>query len=56
MAILDCLIPVHNDEGHLQSCLENILSQTFQNFNILIYDAESTDNSLKIIQEYQKKD
>ncbi len=56
MAILDCLIPVYNNEDYLSECLESILAQTFQDFKVLIYDAASNDGSLEIIKEFQKKD
>ena len=56
MRVLDCLIPVYNNESYLQECLESILLQTFQDFQVLVYDAASTDRSSYIIEGFQKKD
>ena len=50
------LMPVYNDENFLPESIESILGQTFTNFEFLIIDDGSTDNSLKIIKKYQKKD
>ena len=49
-------IPVYNGGEHIQSRLENILSQTFQNFEIIISNNKSTDLTHKICQEYVAKD
>lgn len=48
-------IPVYNREGFIGKRLDNILSQTFQDFKILIYD-NSDDLTPKICREYVKND
>jgi len=53
---ISIIIPVYNTEKHLSACLDNILLQTFSNFEILCINDGSTDNSLKILEEYTKKD
>ena len=50
------IIPVYNTEKYLPKCLNTIVSQTFQNIEILIVNDCSTDNSLQIINDYKKKD
>lgn len=56
MAAIDCIIPVYNNEAYLKECLESILDQTFQDFQVTIYDSASTDGSIEIIEEFMKRD
>src|SRR5688572_1207623 len=46
------LMPVYNAAHFLQEAMDSILSQTFTDFEFLIIDDGSTDNSLSIIQGY----
>ena len=49
------IIPNYNYEHTIGKCLESILNQTYQNFEIIYVDDMSTDNSVNIVKEYQKK-
>ena len=53
---ISIIIPVYNVEKYLRECLDSILSQTFQDFEIICVDDGSTDKSLEILQEYKRKD
>ena len=53
---ISVIIPVYNVEKYLSECLESILNQTFQDFEIICVDDGSTDRSLDILQEYKRKD
>ena len=53
---ISIIIPVYNVEKYLRECLNSILNQTFQDFEIICVDDGSTDKSLEILQEYKKKD
>lgn len=46
-------MPVYNGEKYLKEAIDSILQQTFSDFELLIIEGGSKDNSLKIIQEYQ---
>ena len=48
------IIPCYNAEEYIKRCLDSIISQTYKNLEIIIVNDGSTDNSLKIIREYQK--
>lgn len=50
------IIPVYNVEKFLRECLNSITSQTLKNFEVICIDDGSTDNSLRILQEYANKD
>ena len=56
MPKISVLMPVYNAEKFLDESILSILNQTFTNFNFLIVDDASTDNSLTIIQKYAKQD
>ena len=47
---------VYNAERHLPAAIDSILAQTFTDFEFLIIDDGSTDNSLKILKTYAKQD
>ena len=48
--------PVYNTEKYLAECIESILGQTYNNFEYVIVDNCSTDNSLNIAQHYANSD
>ena len=50
------LMPVYNAERYLPESVESILSQSFCDFEFLIFDDGSTDRSLSILEEYAKRD
>lgn len=52
---LSIVLPVYNTEKYLRKCLESILSNTFKDFELIIINDGSTDNSHNIILEYKDK-
>lgn len=50
------IIPVFNVQAYLRECIESILSQTLKEIELICVDDGSTDGSLEILQEYEKKD
>ena len=54
--LLTVLMPVYNAEKFLKDSIGSILKQTYSDFELLILDDGSTDNSLKIIKAYAKED
>lgn len=53
---ISIIIPVYNVEQYLSRCIDSILAQTFTDFELLLIDDGSKDNSGKICDEYEKKD
>ena len=45
------IVPVYNAERYIKICINSILNQTFQDFEVIIVDDCSTDNSYKILKE-----
>ncbi|MDM8355013.1 glycosyltransferase [Pandoraea communis] len=46
------IIPVYNVENYLPSCLDSVLAQTLQRFEVILINDGSTDGSLAICEEY----
>lgn len=51
---ISVIIPVYNVEKFLKRCLDSVLNQTLKDIEIICVNDGSTDNSLKIIEEYKK--
>jgi glycosyltransferase involved in cell wall biosynthesis len=50
--LVTVLMPVYNAEKYLSEAMESILNQSFSDFEFLVINDGSTDNSLRIIQSY----
>ena len=50
------IIPIYNTEKFLSRCLDSIINQTLEDIEIICINDGSTDNSLKILNQYAKKD
>ena len=48
------IIPVFNSEKYLKNCLVSISNQKYDNFECIVIDDGSTDNSLKIARDFEK--
>ena len=53
---ISIIIPVHNSSLFLPECIESIINQSFKNFEIILINDKSPDNSELIIKKYQKND
>lgn len=56
MIEVSIILPVYNVEQFLKQCLDSIVNQSFKNIELIVINDCSTDNSLKIIEEYKQKD
>ena len=55
MPKVSIIIPVYNTEQYIEKCLNSILDQSYDDYEIIIVNDGSTDNSIKIIDNYVKK-
>jgi glycosyltransferase involved in cell wall biosynthesis len=53
---LSIVMPVYNAERYIKQALENIASQTFHDYELLLLDGMSTDSTIAIIQSKQASD
>ena len=49
------ILPVYNSEKYIKRCIDSILDQTYTNFELLVINDGSKDNSLKEIKKYKDK-
>ena len=56
MIMISVIIPVYNVENYLHVCLNSVLKQTYQDFEILCIDDDSTDSSAEILEYFAHKD
>lgn len=52
--LISVIVPVYNVEIYLKDCLNSLLNQTYGNFEIILIDDGSTDNSLKICKKFKE--
>ena len=50
------IVPMYNAEKFIGKTIESVLSQTYENWEMLIMNDVSTDNSIAVVNEYVKKD
>ncbi len=53
---ISVIFPAYNAEKYISEAIESILSQTFHDFELIIVDDGSTDNTRSIIEKFSKKD
>ncbi len=56
MPLVSVIIPVYNVEEYLRQCLDSVREQTLSDIEIICVNDSSTDGSLSILEEYEKKD
>jgi len=49
MDLISVCIPTYNSEKYIEECINSVLSQTYQNIEIIVSDNNSQDNTLKVI-------
>ncbi|NJO92418.1 MAG: glycosyltransferase family 2 protein [Chloroflexia bacterium] len=54
-SLISIIIANYNNARYISEALDSIFAQTYKNFEIIIIEDCSTDNSLDVIQEYSKK-
>lgn len=56
MPKISVIVPVYNMEKYVDDCLDSILNQTLADIEVIAINDGSTDASLRILNEYQKRD
>ena len=53
---ISVIIPVYNTERYLPRCLDSVLSNTYDNLEVICINDGSTDNSINILDNYKVSD
>ena len=53
---ISVVIPVYNVEKYLRRCVDSVLSQTYENLEIILVDDGSPDGCPQICDQYAQKD
>lgn len=56
MKLISVIIPAYNAGAFIENCIETILKQTYQCFEIIVVNDGSTDNTLELLEKCAKKD
>lgn len=56
MVKVSVIIPTFNNEKDIEQCIKSILNQSYSDFEIIIVDDASTDNTLSVLEKYYKND
>ena len=54
--LISIIVPVYNAESTLNKCIESIIAQSYSNFELILINDGSCDNSLEICKLYQRND
>lgn len=54
--MISVIVPVYNSESYIRRCVDSILAQTYSDFELILIDDGSTDNSGRICDEYMQQD
>lgn len=54
--LISVIIPVYNVEPYLRQCLDSVINQTLRQLEIICINDASTDGSLAILREYERRD
>ena len=53
--LISIIVPVYNTEKYIERCLDSIMKQDYPNFEVILVNDGSTDESGIIIQKYKEK-
>lgn len=54
--LVSVIIPMHNSESLISNVLDSVVTQTYQNLEIIVVDDKSTDKGLDIVRTFCDKD
>lgn len=54
--LISVIVPVYNAERYLGECIDSIIAQSYENWELILIDDGSTDNSKDILADYARRD
>lgn len=55
MPKISIIIPVYNSSKYLSKCISSVVNQQIDDYEIILVDDKSTDNSIEILEKYKEK-
>ena len=55
MCLFSVIIPVYNEEEYISRCLQSLIAQTMNDYEVIIVDDGSGDHSIEICKKFQSK-
>ena len=55
-SLVSVLIPARNEEENIQKLLRDLATQDYSNYEVLVFDDQSTDRTAEIVSEFIMKD
>ena len=52
--LVSIIMPVYNGEEYINTAISSIIAQSYENIELIVIDGSSTDNTLKILEQYDK--
>ncbi len=53
--MVSIIVPMRNEERNARQCIEGLMSQNYRDFEVIVVDDRSTDNTLAILKEFTSK-
>jgi chlorobactene glucosyltransferase len=53
--LISVIVPARNEARNIRSCIEALLAQTYPNFELIVVDDRSTDNTLDILRDFASR-
>lgn len=54
MVHVSVIIPMYNEERYIARCLESLSKQSYKDFEVILVDDGSTDNTIRVAQTFEK--
>lgn len=54
--LISIIIPLYNGEKHIESCLDSVIAQTYEDIEVLVVDDGSKDAGAAVVNKYQEKE
>ena len=54
--LISIVLPIYNGEKYMKQSIDSVINQTYANWELLIVDDGSTDNTAAIAREYAEKE